>query len=180
MQTQKLFTVEIHRVERYSSRVLVRASSAKEAKSIVEAEFNDDEYLYEKTTDSPDDATTTFTNARAVKPADQGAEYARCLWARNVENPAEGTALPNTCIKDSTTGRTLLRMHCKTYLSVLVAFREFVFDKAASGKYGEYPADDTFNDAVEEGFSEEDTVWTSHSGVSFKIVSGNRKIRLKT
>ena len=171
MQKQKFFTVEIHRVERYSSRVLVRAASAEEARRQVEKEFNDDDYLYEKTTDGADDARTSFVNARAVKPADVAREKALCLWSRTVEASEEESSLPNTRIVDCTTGRTMLRMHCKTYLSVFVAFREFVFNKAASGNYGVYPDDDTFNDAVEEGFAENDTVWTSKSGVTFRVTT---------
>lgn len=51
----------------------------------------------------------------------------------------------------------------------LVELRSLAFDMANSGKYGEYPYDETFNDAVEEGFSEDGTTWTAKDGTIISI-----------
>ena len=40
---------------------------------------------------------------------------------------------------------------------------------ANSGKHGDYPYDDTFNDAVECGFSEDGTEWTALDGTKITI-----------
>lgn len=73
------FIVTISRVEKYSSRVLVDAETAAQAKAKVEKEWQESDYLWEKTTDQLDDATTRFT-CRGRVPEGQGqAERQRCL-----------------------------------------------------------------------------------------------------
>lgn len=54
-------------------------------------------------------------------------------------------------------------------LEKLVRLRERAFDMANSGKYGEYPFDETFNDEVEEGFSDDGTSWTAKDGTTITI-----------
>ena len=49
-------------------------------------------------------------------------------------------------------------------LESLVELREQAFDMANSGKYGKYPYDETFNDVVEDGFSDDGTSWTALDG----------------
>jgi hypothetical protein len=51
----------------------------------------------------------------------------------------------------------------------LVALRSAAFSAAASGRHGDYPFFDTFNDAVEEGFSDDDTSWTAEDGTIILI-----------
>lgn len=40
---------------------------------------------------------------------------------------------------------------------------------ANSGKHGNYPYDDTFNDKVEEGFNEDGTKWKALDGTTITI-----------
>lgn len=49
-------------------------------------------------------------------------------------------------------------------LKAITEFRRAAFDLAASGRHGDYPYDYTFNDAVEEGFSDDGTTWTANDG----------------
>lgn len=63
------FKVEIKRVETYSYRVIVEAENATKAKKAVEAEWNKDDYLYEKVLDSVDDTRTTIS--KGVKATDE-------------------------------------------------------------------------------------------------------------
>lgn len=49
-------------------------------------------------------------------------------------------------------------------LALLTALRSEAFDLAASGKVGDYPYDDNFNDVVEEGFSDDGMSWTAKDG----------------
>lgn len=51
-------------------------------------------------------------------------------------------------------------------LSLLTTLREMAFDMANSGKFGEYPHDENFNDVVESGFSENGSVWTAEDGTT--------------
>ena len=54
-------------------------------------------------------------------------------------------------------------------LKRITEFRSKAFDMANSGKYGEYPYDETFNDAVEEGFNEDGTEWTAKDGTTITM-----------
>lgn len=169
MSKKKLFTVEIKYVEHYSSRVLVLAENEEAAKAQVQKEWDGgDDYLHDKTTECPDDCSVEFLNAQPVSDENVKAERMKCLLSETVDGMDE-EKIPNTRIIHCQSGGTAKELHCLTYLSVLVAFREFVFDKANSGRFGYYPADDTFNDAVEEGFSENDTIWTSRNGDAWRI-----------
>ena len=49
-------------------------------------------------------------------------------------------------------------------LEKLTCLRSKAFEMANSGKHGRYPLDETFNDAVEEGFSHDGTSWTAKDG----------------
>lgn len=49
-------------------------------------------------------------------------------------------------------------------LALLTELRSEAFDLAASGKVGDYPYDDNFNDVVEEGFSDNGMSWTAKDG----------------
>lgn len=49
-------------------------------------------------------------------------------------------------------------------LALLTELRSKAFDLAASGKVGDYPYDDNFNDVVEEGFSDNGMSWTAQDG----------------
>lgn len=54
-------------------------------------------------------------------------------------------------------------------MNKLVELRSRAFDIANSGKHGDYPYDDTFNDVVEEGFSDDGTSWTALDGTTITI-----------
>lgn len=57
----------------------------------------------------------------------------------------------------------------KTTLEKLTELRSRAFNMANSGKHGDYPYDDTFNDAVEEGFSDNGASWTARDGTTITI-----------
>lgn len=57
----------------------------------------------------------------------------------------------------------------ESILSKLVELRSRAFDMANSGKYGNYPLDESFNEEVEKGFNADGTSWTSKSGVTITI-----------
>jgi hypothetical protein len=57
----------------------------------------------------------------------------------------------------------------KTTLEKLTELRSRAFNMANSGKHGDYPYDDTFNDAVEEGFSDDGASWTARDGTTITI-----------
>ena len=48
-------------------------------------------------------------------------------------------------------------------------FRSEAFSLAASGKHGEYPYDETFNEAVEAGFSYDGTEWEAEDGTIIRL-----------
>lgn len=56
-----------------------------------------------------------------------------------------------------------------TTLQLLTELRSLAFEMAASGKHGDYPYDDSFSDEVEEGFSDNGTVWTAKDGTVVTI-----------
>ena len=56
-----------------------------------------------------------------------------------------------------------------TTLQQITELRSRAFDIANSGKHGEYPLDDTFNDVVEEGFNDNGTEWTALDGTTITI-----------
>ena len=58
-----------------------------------------------------------------------------------------------------------------TTLEKLCELRSLAFDLANSGKHGDYPYDETFNDAVEEGFSDDGTSWTAKDGTTITFDS---------
>ena len=51
---------------------------------------------------------------------------------------------------------------------MLTNLRSRAFDMANSGKHGDYPNDDSFNDEVDNGFSEDGSVWTAKDGTILK------------
>lgn len=57
----------------------------------------------------------------------------------------------------------------RTTLEKLVNLRSRAFDMANSGKYGEYPFDETFNDEVEKGFKDDGTSWTAKDRTTITI-----------
>ena len=57
----------------------------------------------------------------------------------------------------------------RTTLEELVNLRSKAFDMANSGKYVEYPFDETFNDEVEKGFSDDGTSWTAKNDTIITI-----------
>lgn len=61
-------------------------------------------------------------------------------------------------------------------LSLLTALREMAFDMANSGKFGEYPHDENFNNSVESGFSEDGSMWTAEDGttITFDDIQNKR------
>ena len=61
-------------------------------------------------------------------------------------------------------------------LYLLTALRKMAFDMANSGKFGEYPHDENFNDAVESGFSEDGSAWTAEDGttITFDDIQNKR------
>lgn len=54
-------------------------------------------------------------------------------------------------------------------LPALVSLRNHAFGFAASGRHGDYPYDDSFNDKVEEGFSGDGTLWKAGDGTVLRI-----------
>ena len=59
-----------------------------------------------------------------------------------------------------------LRTGTGNTLTVLTELRSTVFDLANSGKYGTYPDDiESFNEDVEEGFSDTGMSWEAKNGV---------------
>lgn len=59
--------------------------------------------------------------------------------------------------------------------SLLTALREMAFDMANSGKFGEYPHDENFNEAVESGFSEDGSEWTAEDGTTITFADIQNK-----
>ena len=57
----------------------------------------------------------------------------------------------------------------KITLKQINEFRSEAFSLAASGKYGDYPYDETFNEAVEAGFSDDGTIWESENGTIIEL-----------
>ena len=55
----------------------------------------------------------------------------------------------------------------------LMELRSKAFSMAASGKHGDYPYDESFNDAVEEGFDDDGTGWTARDGTRIEIEKGD-------
>jgi hypothetical protein len=163
---KKLYTVEVHRVEKYSARVLVAANSADEAQTIVEKEIVCGDYLYGMITDSFDDATTSFGNINPVSPDNIGSEKSRCICSESVEYEM---LEPGFRIVNINTGRTAEDIYRSEPLEAIAAFRSYVFDKAGSGYLGRYPTDNTFNDAVEEGFSDDGMTWHSRNGLAYRL-----------
>ena len=65
---------------------------------------------------------------------------------------------------------TLATIRTADILAVLTALRSAAFDIANCGRHGAYPADNSFNDAVEEGFDDAGLSWTAEDGTVLKIV----------
>ena len=59
-QTMKKFKVQITRIEKFYNTVVVEAKSARDAKKKVMEQWEEDDYLYEKTTDNINDSRTSF------------------------------------------------------------------------------------------------------------------------
>lgn len=56
-------------------------------------------------------------------------------------------------------------------LPVLTELRSVAFDMANSGKHGEYPYDETFNETVEAGFYLNGNGWTAKDGTNIRIIN---------
>ena len=54
-------------------------------------------------------------------------------------------------------------------LQQITELRSRAFDMANSGKHGDYPYDETFNDEVEAGFNEDGTEWKALDGTTITI-----------
>ena len=54
-------------------------------------------------------------------------------------------------------------------LDALKEMRNQAFDKAASGRCGQYPSDKTLHDAVEAGFSDDGACWKSNNGTLIEM-----------
>jgi len=65
--------------------------------------------------------------------------------------------------------QTLQTIVSSDILIPITLLRELAFDSANSGKYGWYPDDETFSDAVEEGFSPNGLQWTARDETVFLI-----------
>ena len=67
---RQVFEIKVHVVERYSSRVLVEASSAKEARALLEDDLfnNGSSYVFDKTTEDADRRTIILSRPAAVPP----------------------------------------------------------------------------------------------------------------
>ena len=76
----------------------------------------------------------------------------------------------NYIIIDKETGQQKAFGLCQDTGHMLSTFREFCFNKASQNDHGEYPYDNTFNDTVEQGFSEDGTCWTAENGITYQIM----------
>ena len=67
---KKVYEITVRVVERYSSRVLVEAASAKEARALLEDDLfnNGSSYVFDKTTEDADRRTITLSRPAAVPP----------------------------------------------------------------------------------------------------------------
>lgn len=65
---------------------------------------------------------------------------------------------------------TIEEIDTEDVLPFLTLMREIAFDMANSGKYGDYPTDDTFNDTVEEGFNCLGMTWAAQDGTKIEAV----------
>ena len=54
-------------------------------------------------------------------------------------------------------------------LQQLVELRSRAYELAASGKHGDYPYDDRFNEEVEDGFSDDGAAWVAKDGTLLTI-----------
>ena len=56
-------------------------------------------------------------------------------------------------------------------LQQLTELRSMAYDMANSGRFGKYPTDESFNDEVEDGFSNDGTMWEAKDGTIITIKS---------
>ena len=63
---KQLFEFNLRFVEKYSGRVLVEAESAAEARRMLDEEWQNADYIYERLTDCPDDVSLRISRARPV------------------------------------------------------------------------------------------------------------------
>lgn len=70
---------------------------------------------------------------------------------------------------DGTPSHTVKKYNGRDILNTITDFRSEAFDIANSGRHGDYPYDETFNEAVEEGFSDNSLVWTARDGLVLSI-----------
>lgn len=81
----KHFIVTIKHVEYSSARILVEAENEARAKKVVEDEWENGDWLYEKTTDCFDNNATEFNVEGAVAREDLARERARCYELCDLE-----------------------------------------------------------------------------------------------
>lgn len=70
MAKKHVYAVGVQIVERYSSTVLVEAESAAQARELLEKDYNNGEYVYDKTTENADDRVLTLSRPRIVPPGE--------------------------------------------------------------------------------------------------------------
>lgn len=70
MAKKHVYSVGVKIVERYSSTVLVEAESAAQAQELLEKDYNNGAYVYDKTTECADDRVLTLTHPRIVPPGE--------------------------------------------------------------------------------------------------------------
>ena len=75
------YLVEVHIVERYSSNVLVEAENAQEAKRLIDEDYQNCDYIYEKTTDNPDSRIITYRRPKKLteEQAERASKSFDCL-----------------------------------------------------------------------------------------------------
>lgn len=79
MPKEKHYAIEIHIIEEYSACVLVKASSAKKAKELLNKEYQEKNYIYEKVTRCPDNVRTFFKHAYSVPEEKVPEAYTCCI-----------------------------------------------------------------------------------------------------
>lgn len=68
------YLITVHRVEKSSATFVVEAPSERKAREKMEKAWEADDWVYEKTTDNFDDASTRFSRPRKVSP-DEAANF---------------------------------------------------------------------------------------------------------
>ena len=79
MKKNKVYKVRVRIVERFDDTVLVEASSAKEAVRLLEKDFVETGYVYDKVTECATDRTVRYLRPTVVAPGDVPSQRGRSI-----------------------------------------------------------------------------------------------------